>query len=73
MKKNSERPAMPLHVPDQSIANGLTKREYIATHILTGLVVKAIPGGHNTPDNLIQENVPLAVMMADALLNELEK
>ncbi len=52
---------------------GLTKREYFAVHIATGLSVQAIAGRHNIPTEMA-ENVPYAaVMIADALLAELEK
>jgi len=52
---------------------GLTKREYFAVHIATVLSVQAIAGSHNIPTEMA-ENVPYAaVMIADALLAELEK
>jgi hypothetical protein len=52
---------------------GLTKREYFAIHIATGLSVQAIAGRHNIPSEMAQ-NVPYAaVMIADALLAELDK
>lgn len=48
---------------------GLTKREYFAVHIATGLSVQAIEGSQ---DN-IERDVPcIAVRIADALLKELE-
>jgi hypothetical protein len=52
---------------------GLTKREYFAIHIATGLSVQAIAGRHNIPSEMAQ-NVPYAaVMIADALIAELDK
>jgi hypothetical protein len=52
---------------------GLTKREYFAIHIATGLSVQAIAGRHNIPSEMAQ-NVPYAaVMIADALMAELAK
>ena len=57
----------------QYLQEGLTKREYFAVHIATGLSVQAIAGRHNIPTEMA-ENVPYAaVMIADALLAELEK
>jgi hypothetical protein len=53
---------------------GLTKREYFAGQALVGLMVQAIPGGHNT--NTTFNNsvvVKHAVDIADALLAELDK
>lgn len=51
----------------------LTKREYIATQIAIGLSVQAIAGRHNTPENMSKEVPYAAVMIADALIKELEK
>lgn len=72
---NSDKPANPF-VPswDEESANGfmgLTKREYFAVHILTGLCVPAIPGHHNIVDQQIKETVPNAIQLADALLKQL--
>lgn len=51
---------------------GLTKREYFAVHIATGLSVKAIAGRHNGIEEM-EIDVPLyAVRLADALLKALE-
>jgi len=51
---------------------GLTKREYFAIQIATGLSVRCIPGRHNGIDEMEVE-VPLyAVRLADALLKALE-
>ena len=52
--------------------DGLTKREYFAVHIATGLSVKAIAGRHNGIEEM-EIDVPLyAVRLADALLKALE-
>ena len=51
----------------------LTKREYIATQIAIGLSVQAIAGNHNMPENMSKEVPYAAVMIADALIKELEK
>lgn len=51
---------------------GLTKREYFAIQIATGLSVRCIPGRHNGI-NEMEVEVPLyAVRLADALLKALE-
>ena len=51
----------------------LTKREYMATQIAIGLSVQCIAGQHNIPDNMAKEVPHAAVMIADALILELEK
>lgn len=51
----------------------LTKREHIATQIAIGLCVRAIPGKHNTYENMAREIPKTAVMIADALIEELNK
>ena len=51
----------------------LTKREYIATQIAIGLSVQAIAGSHNSAENMSKEVPYTAVMIADALIKELEK
>lgn len=52
---------------------GLTKREYFAGQIATGLSVQAIAGGHNSLSDM-EISVPMyAVRIADALLKELDK
>ncbi len=57
---------------DYGYQQGLTKREYFAVHIATGLSVKAIAGRHNSI-NEMEVEVPLyAVRLADALLKALE-
>lgn len=71
-KNNSNQPAFPHEtymVPDCS---GLTKREYTAIHILCGLSVQAIPGGHNHTDNQIRDLIPKAIQLTDELLKQLE-
>jgi len=56
----------------QYLQEGLTKREYFAIQIATGLSVRSIPGRHNGIDEMEVE-VPLyAVRLADALLKALE-
>ena len=57
---------------DSGYQQGLTKREYFAIQIATGLSVRSIPGRHNSIDQMEVE-VPLyAVRLADALLKALE-
>ena len=58
-----------------SLAEGLTKREYFAVHIATGLSVQAIAGRHNLAENMVvcKEVPAVAVLIADALLEELNK
>ena len=51
----------------------LTKREYIATQIAIGLSVQAIPGRHNMAENMAREIPKAAVMIADALIEELNR
>jgi hypothetical protein len=76
--ENGKKPAFSVALHDNGNAlhkeaMGLTKREYFAVHIATGLSVQAIAGRHNIPTEMA-ENVPYAaVMIADALLAELEK
>lgn len=51
---------------------GLTKREYFAVHIATGLSVQTIAGNHNSIQ-MMEIDVPLcAVRIADGLLKALE-
>ena len=75
--ENGKQNVYPITIEDNgnpSVTHlGLTKREYFAVHIATGLSVQAIAGRHNIPTEMA-ENVPYAaVMIADALLAELEK
>jgi hypothetical protein len=56
-----------------SLREGLTKREYFAVHIATGLSVQAIAGRYNPTENMVKEVPALAVLIADALLEELNK
>ncbi len=52
---------------------GLSKREYFAGQALQGLMVQAIPGGHNSNQpNHNEHKAKHAVAMADALLEALE-
>lgn len=53
-------------VPEQE---GLTLREYIATHALAGLLANSVGDGTYTPSNAAE----LVVRFADALLRELAK
>ena len=75
--ENRNKPAFSVTVKDNGnashpVAMGLTKREYFAVHIATGLSVQAIAGGHNSI-NQMEIDVPLyAVRIADALLKALE-
>lgn len=51
---------------------GLTKREYFAVHIATGLSVRAIAGRHNGI-NEMEVEIPLySVRLADAILKALD-
>ena len=52
---------------------GLTKREYFAAMAMQGLCVRAIPGSHNTLREMLNELPRIAVAMADALIEELDK
>ena len=68
---NSDMPAMPLPNSDIGLGGpdlGLTKREHFAGLAMQGLVT-ADKGFRGTPE----EKAALAVMIADALLAELEK
>jgi hypothetical protein len=77
--ENGKKPAHPtVKVTEDgdigAIDGGLTKREYFAGQALVGLMVQAIPGGHNT--NTTFNNsvvVKHAVDIADAILAELDK
>lgn len=56
------------------ISIGLTKREYFSAAIMTGLVVPAIAGSHNTNNTAeIKHKVKMAIELADALIEELNK
>lgn len=75
--ENRNKPAFSVSLkdngnPSHPVAMGLTKREYFAIQIATGLSVRSIPGRHNGIDEMEVE-VPLyAVRLADALLKALE-
>ena len=76
--ENGKQNVYPITIEDNgnySITHlGLTKREYFAGQALVGLMVQAIPGGHNantTFNNSVV--VKHAVDIADAILAELEK
>ena len=62
--KNGNMPAMPGHANGSYIYNGLTKREMMAMHIMTGLCSKY---GVALKTGTAQD----AVRMADSLLAEL--
>lgn len=68
--------AFPITIEDNGNASithlGLTKREYFAIQIATGLSVRAIAGRHNGIDEMEVELPLYAVRLADALLKELE-
>lgn len=49
------------------------RREKIAAQVMTGLVVAAIPGSHNTIEQQIKELPEKAIRLADALIAELDK
>ncbi len=66
MKECNER-AFPYVVGLNGIAGGLTKREYIATHILAGY------GADSALHSSYEKAAEWAVQQADALLKELAK
>jgi hypothetical protein len=70
--KNGKQPAF-TGIVNEAHQEGLTKREYFAVHIATGLSVQAIAGRHNIPSEMARDVPAAAVMIADALLAELEK
>lgn len=57
---------------DSGYQQGLTKREYFAVQIATGLSVRAIVGKHNAIEEMEIELPLHAVRLADALLKALE-
>ena len=71
--ENGKQPAFSYTDGNRFAYDGLTKREYFAIHIATGLSVRAIPGTHNNADMMTVDVSATAVMIADALLAELEK
>lgn len=72
--ENGKQPAFAMLDPNGRYTKyGLTKREYFAIHIATGLSVRAIPGTHNNANMMSIDVSATAVMIADALLAELEK
>ena len=74
--KEKRQSAFPITIEDNGNASvthlGLTKREYFAIQIATGLSVRAIAGRHNGIDEMEVELPFYAVRLADALLKELE-
>jgi len=74
--KNKEQPAFSC-ITAENVGgkeySGLTKREYFAVTILSGLSVMAIAGGHNSTKNQKEELVPKAIELADELLKQLEQ
>ena len=58
---------------DTYSCGGMTLRDYFAGQALSGLCVMAIPGSHNSCANMIEEQVPTAYKIADAMLLEREK
>lgn len=71
--KNGDLPAMPItprvdymHIKDKPYCNGLTKREQFASMAMQGL----LSSNSNWRPNVAAE---IALLMADALLAELEK
>jgi hypothetical protein len=70
--ENGKQMAFPGQLVNGEVHTGLTKREYFAVHIATGLSVQAIAGSHNCIQ-MMEIDVPLsAVRIADALLKALE-
>lgn len=71
---NSKNPAFPFTYNEKEpigVESGLSKREYIATQMLSGLNANrwSMEYGNYTPESLAK----MAVESADALLKELEK
>jgi hypothetical protein len=70
-KPDKDNPAFPVIIDDVSTKQftwpGLTKREYFALHIYSGMM--------HTPDTVIARTVTVgvAVRLADELLHELSK
>lgn len=77
MENNKLKNAFPFHYScengDSTHQDGLTKREYFALHLLSGLCIQAIPGSHNTCESQKRELVPHAIELADELLKKLEE
>ncbi len=62
------------NIEGKTSLNGLTKREYFAGQVLTGLMVQAIPGAHNSNQEMYnKERAKFCVDMADELLKQLDK
>jgi len=61
------------HDPEKFLMGGMTKREMMAIHILSGLSVMAIPGSHNMTEKQCEELPIKAVKLADRLMLELRK
>jgi hypothetical protein len=75
--KNPDNPAFPFifYISDGSPdthTQCLTKREYAAIKILSGLCIMTIPGQHNNVESQKLELVPHAIQLADELLKQLE-
>lgn len=70
-----DKPAFPCDDPNGSyraeVFLGLTKREYVATHIMSSILQGRIV--FSDYENIALETSVIAVKYADALLKELEK
>ncbi len=70
--KNADKPAYSKSNSISQFEGGLTKREFFAVTILSGLSVMAIPGNHNCTDQQLNELPTKAIKLADELLTQLE-
>lgn len=76
--ENKDLPAFPFvesATPGESVSLGLTKREYIATMCLQGLLANSDYNCPSRPKNMVTtgNTIIVALNYADCLLKELEK
>lgn len=60
-------------IGDTIMQDGLTKREYIAAHILSGLAAASQHSIAHTLDKMVASDARLAVKYADQLINALNE